>query len=130
LSQPHHFSTTLFYQQFLEDNEFIPADIKPSISEFMAAVHTSVNETSKIFLERERRYNYTTPKSFLEQVRSFPLHTLFYLSVSSLITHPRGVDVLSVASRPCVHDPRHAPSRPETHNYHHFHHHRFPSFDF
>jgi dynein heavy chain len=54
--------------QFLEDNELIPQPLKPSISQFMASVHTSVNDMSKIYLENERRYNYTTPKSFLEQV--------------------------------------------------------------
>jgi len=39
-----------------------------SISKFMAFVHTSVNEMSKKYLSNERRYNYTTPKSFLELV--------------------------------------------------------------
>lgn len=34
----------------------------------MAYVHTSVNITSKAYLQIERRYNYTTPKSFLEQI--------------------------------------------------------------
>jgi dynein heavy chain len=34
----------------------------------MSHVHTSVNEVSKIYLQNERRYNYTTPKSFLEQI--------------------------------------------------------------
>lgn len=36
----------------------------------MSFVHTSVNEESQLYLANERRYNYTTPKSFLEQVRS------------------------------------------------------------
>lgn len=27
-----------------------------------------VNETSKLYLQNEKRYNYTTPKSFLEQI--------------------------------------------------------------
>jgi len=54
--------------QFLEENEHIPQDLKPSIAQFMASVHSSVNDTSKIYLKNERRYNYTTPKSFLEQV--------------------------------------------------------------
>lgn len=34
----------------------------------MAHVHISVNELSKQYLINERRYNYTTPKSFLELV--------------------------------------------------------------
>ena len=39
-----------------------------SVSQFMAFVHGSVNEMSKVYLANERRYNYTTPKSFLELV--------------------------------------------------------------
>lgn len=34
----------------------------------MSYVHTSVNEISKSFLANEKRYNYTTPKTFLEQI--------------------------------------------------------------
>ena len=34
----------------------------------MAYVHGSVNVMSKVYLANERRYNYTTPKSFLELV--------------------------------------------------------------
>lgn len=34
----------------------------------MSFVHTSVNKVSAIYLQNERRYNYTTPKSFLEQI--------------------------------------------------------------
>ncbi len=35
----------------------------------MAFCHQSVNAMSKVYLANERRYNYTTPKSFLELVR-------------------------------------------------------------
>lgn len=34
----------------------------------MAFVHGSVNDMSALYLANERRYNYTTPKSFLELV--------------------------------------------------------------
>lgn len=34
----------------------------------MSFVHTSVNDISALYLQIERRYNYTTPKSFLEQI--------------------------------------------------------------
>ena len=34
----------------------------------MAHAHTSVNAASRLYLASERRYNYTTPKSFLEQI--------------------------------------------------------------
>lgn len=37
----------------------------------MAYVHTSVNSTSKLYLQNERRYNYTTPKSYLEQINLY-----------------------------------------------------------
>jgi dynein heavy chain len=37
----------------------------------MAYAHTSVNSTSKLFLQNERRYNYTTPKSYLEQINLY-----------------------------------------------------------
>jgi len=42
-----------------------------SIADFMAAVHKSVNEMSHSYLINERRYNYTTPKSFLEQIKLY-----------------------------------------------------------
>lgn len=34
----------------------------------MSYAHTSVNSISKVYLQNERRYNYTTPKSYLEQI--------------------------------------------------------------
>lgn len=34
----------------------------------MANAHSSVNSISKQYLQNERRYNYTTPKSYLEQI--------------------------------------------------------------
>lgn len=52
---------------FLKDSE-VPVDYRDSVARFMAYVHTSVNSTSKAYLQIERRYNYTTPKSFLEQI--------------------------------------------------------------
>ena len=42
--------------------------MRESISLFMSHVHKSVNEVSHQFLTNEKRYNYTTPKSFLEQI--------------------------------------------------------------
>ena len=42
-----------------------------SISLFMANTHQSVNEMSQVYLQNERRYNYTTPKSFLEQIKLY-----------------------------------------------------------
>ncbi|XP_043280985.1 dynein beta chain, ciliary-like [Venturia canescens] len=54
--------------RFLEGLEELPKKYRPSVSLFMSFVHTIVNETSKIYLQNEKRYNYTTPKSFLEQI--------------------------------------------------------------
>lgn len=38
------------------------------VSNFMSHVHQSVNQMSEIYFQNERRYNYTTPKTFLEQI--------------------------------------------------------------
>ncbi|XP_015248307.1 PREDICTED: dynein heavy chain 9, axonemal [Cyprinodon variegatus] len=57
--------------RFLQDVENIEPQVKESVSRFMAHVHTSVNRTSKEYLANERRYNYTTPKSFLEQIKLY-----------------------------------------------------------
>lgn len=46
-------------------------DVKVSISLFMSYVHKTVNEMSKVYLATERRYNYTTPKTFLEQIKLY-----------------------------------------------------------
>ncbi|XP_054988433.1 dynein axonemal heavy chain 17 [Sorex araneus] len=57
--------------RFLEETEGIQPEVKHSISLFMAYVHTTVNEMSKVYLATERRYNYTTPKTFLEQIKLY-----------------------------------------------------------
>ncbi|XP_010213287.1 PREDICTED: dynein heavy chain 9, axonemal-like, partial [Tinamus guttatus] len=57
--------------RFLQETGNIEVSVKESISKFMAYVHTSVNEISRLYLSNERRYNYTTPKSFLEQIKLY-----------------------------------------------------------
>ncbi|XP_015418031.1 PREDICTED: dynein heavy chain 9, axonemal-like [Myotis davidii] len=57
--------------RFLQSTESIEPTVKQSISKFMAFVHTSVNQTSQSYLSNEQRYNYTTPKSFLEFIRLY-----------------------------------------------------------
>uniref|UniRef100_A0A8B9DZR5 Dynein axonemal heavy chain 9 n=1 Tax=Anser cygnoides TaxID=8845 RepID=A0A8B9DZR5_ANSCY len=57
--------------RFLRETEAVEASVKDSISKFMAYVHTTVNEISRLYLSNERRYNYTTPKSFLEQIKLY-----------------------------------------------------------
>ncbi|CAH6779586.1 Dnah11 [Phodopus roborovskii] len=58
-------------RRFVEEIEGIEPQHKDSISLFMAHVHTSVREMSAWYYQNERRYNYTTPKSFLEQISLF-----------------------------------------------------------
>lgn len=53
------------FNQFLLS---LQPEMRESISLFMSYVHKSVNEVSQQYLASERRYNYTTPKSFLEQI--------------------------------------------------------------
>lgn len=55
-------------KRFLSEIEDLPTNLVDSVSLFMSYVHTSVNNVSQIYLENEKRYNYTTPKSFLEQI--------------------------------------------------------------
>uniref|UniRef100_A0A665X1X3 Dynein, axonemal, heavy chain 9 n=1 Tax=Echeneis naucrates TaxID=173247 RepID=A0A665X1X3_ECHNA len=57
--------------RFLQEVENIDPKVKESVSKFMAYVHMSVNQMSKEYLANERRYNYTTPKSFLEQIKLY-----------------------------------------------------------
>ncbi|KAM4663589.1 dynein axonemal heavy chain 17 [Discoglossus pictus] len=57
--------------RFLEETEGIEPAVKTSISLFMSYVHKTVNEMSKTYLLSERRYNYTTPKTFLEHIKLY-----------------------------------------------------------
>ncbi|EDS32929.1 dynein heavy chain [Culex quinquefasciatus] len=54
--------------RFLTDVEVMPRDLVEPVAVFMAYVHSTVNEMSQIYLQNEKRYNYTTPKSFLELI--------------------------------------------------------------
>lgn len=48
---------------------FLPkVNVIEPIGCFMAYVHGTVNQISKIYLQNEKRYNYTTPKTFLEYI--------------------------------------------------------------
>lgn len=51
-------------------------ETKDSIALFMANTHKTVNEMSVLYLQNDRRYNYTTPKSFLEQINLYRQVTL------------------------------------------------------
>lgn len=56
--------------RFLEDME-IDDNIKGSISQFMAHVQKEVNIVSADYATNDKRYNYSTPKSFLEQIKLY-----------------------------------------------------------
>lgn len=43
-------------------------DLIEPVANFMSHVHQSVNTMSGVYFQNERRYNYTTPKTFLEQI--------------------------------------------------------------
>ncbi|XP_068084396.1 dynein beta chain, ciliary [Anabrus simplex] len=57
--------------RFLEEIDVLPSALGESVARFMSFVHTSVNATSRLYLQNERRYNYTTPKSYLEQINLY-----------------------------------------------------------
>ena len=54
--------------RFLEDVELNSPEIKENICYHVAEVHLSVNAASQLYLLQEKRFNYTTPKSFLELI--------------------------------------------------------------
>ncbi|XP_071447818.1 dynein beta chain, ciliary [Hetaerina americana] len=55
-------------KRFLQELDVLPEVFRDSAARFMAFAHTSVNAASRVYLANERRYNYTTPKSYLEQI--------------------------------------------------------------
>ena len=55
-------------KKFLQKLPSIPEDIVDPIAKFMAFVHQTVTDMSVIYKANDKRYNYTTPKSFLELI--------------------------------------------------------------
>lgn len=51
--------------RFTKDLDFSNDKIKDSVAVNMSDVHCSIDDANVKFLKLERRYNYTTPKSFL-----------------------------------------------------------------
>lgn len=62
-------------------------ELHTRIAQHMAFVHQLVTKTSKEYVERQRRYNYVTPKSFLEFVS-------FYLQQLSIKRHAVGGQIM------------------------------------
>ena len=58
-------------QRFLKDVDLGSAEVRAGVIEFMPHSFALVNKASKRFLETERRYNYTTPKTFLELIKLY-----------------------------------------------------------
>lgn len=59
--------------RFLADIELPDEDIRTNIAYHMAEVHISISEANIDFLNMERRYNYTTPTSFLELISFYKI---------------------------------------------------------
>lgn len=55
-------------QSFLQQLDILPSELVKPIAVYMSYVHSTVNEMSHIYYQNEKRYNYTTPKSFLELI--------------------------------------------------------------
>ncbi|RYY36723.1 hypothetical protein EON62_01570, partial [archaeon] len=54
--------------RFIDDLDLVSDTIKQSVALHMAEVHLTVTAVSEDFKEKMRRYNYVTPKSFLELI--------------------------------------------------------------
>ncbi|XP_058038720.1 dynein axonemal heavy chain 11-like [Ahaetulla prasina] len=72
-------------RRFIEEMPGIKPQLYDSICYFMAYAHASVNEISAKFQLNEKRYNYTTPKSFLEQIMLFK--NLFEKKIQKIFQH-------------------------------------------
>lgn len=53
---------------FLKEVEFPMESLNQTISLYMSETHIQIEVTNQNFFIQERRYNYTTPKSFLELI--------------------------------------------------------------
>jgi dynein heavy chain len=54
--------------KFLAQLPSIPKEVVESIARFMAFVHQTVTDISVLYKTNDKRFNYTTPKSFLELI--------------------------------------------------------------
>ncbi|GAB1597647.1 dynein beta chain, ciliary isoform X1, partial [Argonauta hians] len=57
--------------RFLTEANVLSDEKSKAISKFLAYAHKTVNDMSVVYLQNERRYSYTTPKSFLEQIKLY-----------------------------------------------------------
>jgi dynein heavy chain len=54
--------------RFIKDIEFPTDELRKTLALMMAEVHVSIDDANSRYLRLERRFNYTTPKSFLELI--------------------------------------------------------------
>lgn len=59
--------------RFLGEVEFPREDLRDLISRHMAKVHLSIEAANQDYKKQERRFNYTTPTSFLELIKFYKL---------------------------------------------------------
>lgn len=57
--------------RFLSDVDLPSDQLRSAIALNMAEVHSSIDDANLRYLKFERRYNYTTPKSFLELIEFY-----------------------------------------------------------
>ncbi|XP_043549538.1 dynein axonemal heavy chain 11 isoform X1 [Chiloscyllium plagiosum] len=55
----------------IEKIDGLETEMKSSIAQFIAYAHICVNDVSVKYQQSEKHYNYTTPKSFLEQIKLY-----------------------------------------------------------
>eukprot|EP00877_Chromochloris_zofingiensis_P015255 jgi/Chrzof1/9984/Cz04g22250.t1 len=58
-------------RKFLDECDLGDDTVRAAVVEFMPFSFAAVNKASKAFFDAERRYNYTTPKSFLEVIKLY-----------------------------------------------------------
>lgn len=68
----------------------VQPDMRQSVSAFVAHVHKKVNDVSQTYLTNERRYNYTTPKSFLEQIKLYEVKSYPVIDAVSIFADYSG----------------------------------------
>ncbi|XP_043967273.1 dynein axonemal heavy chain 10 [Gambusia affinis] len=56
---------------FLGENPMIPDSLSVAVIDYVCMVHTNVEEYSKIFLQKLRRYNFVTPKNYLDFINTY-----------------------------------------------------------
>ncbi|KAL9651290.1 hypothetical protein ABK040_001243 [Willaertia magna] len=57
--------------QFLTQDNTLPQDLLESINKHMVKVHQSVEKFSERFIKEYKRYNYVTPKNYLDYIHTY-----------------------------------------------------------